>query len=84
MRSAFAEPYSYSLRPSQETAREEREFEDNFKNGQEAFRLLDLIVAEFESDPMSVQCFDLRIVEAAKLCVAKRRRFVKNNPDCVG
>jgi hypothetical protein len=27
--------------------------------------ILDLIVAEFESDPTSVQCFDLRIVERA-------------------
>lgn len=31
----------------------------------EAFNLLHQIVAEFESDPMSVQCFDLRIVERA-------------------
>jgi|GEM_PF-4752370 len=28
--------------------------------------LFDVIVAEFESDPMSVQCFDLRIVDEAK------------------
>lgn len=27
--------------------------------------VLDLIVAEFESDPMSVQCFDLRLVKRA-------------------
>ncbi len=27
--------------------------------------LFDIIVAEFERDPMSVQCFDLRIVEEA-------------------
>jgi len=32
----------------------------------EAVRLLDIIAAEFSSDPMSVQCFDLRIVEEAK------------------
>ncbi len=30
----------------------------------EAVRLLDLIAAEFASDPMSVQCFDRRIVES--------------------
>jgi len=29
----------------------------------EAFALLDLVSAEFRSDPTSVQCFDLRIVE---------------------
>ena len=28
--------------------------------------VLDLIVAEWTSDPMSVQCFDLRLVERAK------------------
>ncbi len=31
-----------------------------------AAELLDLIAAEFDSDPMSVQCFDLRIVERVK------------------
>ena len=29
----------------------------------EALRLLDIIVAEFKSDPKSVQCFDERIVK---------------------
>ena len=32
----------------------------------EAVRLLDIIAAEFSSDLMSVQCFDLRIVDQAK------------------
>jgi hypothetical protein len=32
----------------------------------DVWTVLDLIVAEFESDPMSVQCFDLRLVERAK------------------
>ncbi len=40
----------------------------------EAFRLLDLINAEFSSDPRSVQCFDLRIVERVRRCVDQRRR----------
>ena len=40
----------------------------------EAHALLELIDAEFQSDPMSVQCFDLRIVERVRLCVAKRQR----------
>lgn len=38
----------------------------NEKEVNEAFTVLDIIVAEFKSDPMSVQCFDLRIVERAK------------------
>lgn len=31
----------------------------------DVWTVLDLIVAEFESDPMSVQCFDLRLVKRA-------------------
>ena len=40
----------------------------------EALYVLGVIVAEFESDPMSVQCFDLRIVERAKAIVGEQRR----------
>ncbi len=41
----------------------------------ELYRLLDLIVMEFTSDPMSVACFDLdAIVEPAKAIVEKVRR----------
>ena len=32
----------------------------------DALHLLELINAEFKSDPMSVQCFDLRIVKRAE------------------
>ena len=39
----------------------------------ELFTVLDIIVAEFQSDPMSVQCFDLRIVERAKNVINKNR-----------
>jgi hypothetical protein len=42
-------------------------------NDYEAFRLLDLIDAEFRSDPQSVQCFDLRIVERVRRCVETRK-----------
>lgn len=41
----------------------------------EAWTVLDLIVAEFESDPMSVQCFDLRVVERAKKVIQERLRL---------
>jgi hypothetical protein len=37
-----------------------------------AFKVLDIIVAEFTTDPMSVQCFDLRTVEEAKRVIADR------------
>lgn len=42
-------------------------------NDREAHALLTLINAEFQSDPMSVQCFDLRIVERVRLCVEKQQ-----------
>lgn len=53
----------------------ERETEDKFRNDDEAHALLDLINAEFKSDPMSVQCFDLRIVERVAACVASRAKY---------
>jgi hypothetical protein len=50
------------------------QMEAAFRNDEEAHTLLDLINAEFQSDPMSVQCFDLRIVERVKRCVEARRK----------
>ena len=44
------------------------------ENDAEAHTLLDLIDAEFQSDPMSVQCFDLRIVERVRQCVAAHKQ----------
>ena len=41
---------------------------------EEMFRVLALIVAEFRSDPMSVQCFDERIVQRACAVVDKYSR----------
>jgi hypothetical protein len=40
-----------------------------------AYKVLDLIVAEFTSDPMSVQCFDLRTVAEAKAVIEERKRL---------
>ena len=56
------------------------EMEANFDNQREAFRLLALIDAEFRTDPLSTQCFDLRVVQQVRECVAKREAFVKRNP----
>jgi hypothetical protein len=53
--------------------------EEHFANVREAFALLALINAEFTTDPMSVQCFDLRIVERVRVCVGKRVAWVKKN-----
>lgn len=42
-------------------------------DAREALVLLDLIDAEFQSDPMSVQCFDIRIVRRVHALVEKYR-----------
>jgi hypothetical protein len=55
----------------------ERQIEARFDLQREAEILIDLIAAEFASDPMSVQCFDLRVVERVKQCAAGFRA----NPD---
>ncbi len=41
--------------------------------GEECRILIDIIASEFESDPMSVQCFDKRIVDRV-ICAAKDHR----------
>ena len=40
-----------------------------------ALQILELVVAEWESDPMSVQCFDLCIVEEAKKNCKERKKL---------
>lgn len=57
-----------------------REIEEEFDNTVEAFKLLDLIDAEFRTDPTSVQCFDLRIVQRVRECVAKHTTFTERYP----
>lgn len=44
----------------------ERRIEAQFAATHDALRIFKLVVGEWSSDPMSVQCFDLRIVEDAK------------------
>ena len=53
------------------TAKAMREMHERSQLEIEGLDLLELIVSEFESDPMSVQCFDLRTVERAKYVVAR-------------
>lgn len=45
------------------------------ENTIEAFTLLDIINAEFRSDPMSTQCFDARIVQRVRECVELRKKY---------
>ena len=54
--------------------------EQSFENNREAHALLDLLDAEFRTDPASVQCFDLRFVERVRKCVEDRKRIKKNLP----
>jgi hypothetical protein len=57
------------------TPKAEREMEERFALEKEAIHILGLVVMEWKTDPMSVQCFDLRIVERAKLVVARLEKL---------
>lgn len=50
----------------------EKRLEMTSKNDREARVLLGLINAIFQSDPLSVQCFDRRIVDRVQYCVLER------------
>ena len=43
----------------------------------ECRELIDIIASEFESDPMSVQCFDLRIVQRTIAAAKEHRKYRK-------
>ena len=49
-------------------------FED-ISNENAALMCLDLINAEFKSDPQSVQCFDLRLVQKVDEIIQQRKRL---------
>lgn len=53
------------------TKQDRDDIEAGFALKREALVLIDLIAAEFASDPMSVQCFDLRTVQRVKDCAAQ-------------
>lgn len=53
------------------TPKAQRKADRRFAAQLEAAELIGIIAAEFKSDPMSVQCFDLRIVERAIACSAE-------------
>ena len=53
-----------------------RKAERRFVIDARLMEIMGLVVAEWGSDPMSVQCFDLRIVEEAKSLWEER----KHNP----
>lgn len=47
----------------------------------EAYELLKIIDAEFRTDPMSVQCFDLRTIEKVRKCIQAGERINSELPD---
>lgn len=49
--------------------------DEQFKLNIEARDLLAQVVAEWASDPMSVQCFDLRLVKRAEYVVARIKQI---------
>jgi len=54
------------------------ELEEEFKLKRRAVEILDLVVSEWESDPVSVQCFDLRLVAEAKKVVKRIKELNQN------
>ena len=55
-----------------------RAIENSFRNDEEAHFLLDLICAEFMTDPRSTECFDARIIDRVKACVASRKQYIRD------
>jgi hypothetical protein len=58
----------------------ERLMEEGFDLKREGMQLLGLIAAEFKSDPMSVQCFDLRVVERVKYVTERLEQIQRKTP----
>lgn len=57
------------------TPKAQRQMERSWELRREAVLLLGHVVAEWDSDPMSVQCFDLRLVNRAKEVLAELKRL---------
>jgi len=57
------------------TPKAQQELEERWTLQHEAVQILDSVVAEWESDPMSVQCFDLRIVTRASAVVKRLKEL---------
>jgi len=51
-----------------------KKMEKKFARDRRIWDLIDLIVAEWDSDPMSVQCFDLRIVQEIKQLLSEHKK----------
>jgi len=58
------------------SAKGQKELEKFIQLDIDAHKVLDLIAAEFKSDPMSTQCFDARIVKEAERVVEAKKKMV--------
>lgn len=56
------------------TPKAQAHMERGFQLRQDCVDMLTQVVAEWESDPMSVQCFDARLVERARRTVAELKQ----------
>lgn len=56
------------------TSKAIKEMDEAFSLRQEAVEILGQVVDEWNSDPMSVQCFDLRTVERANYVLARLKK----------
>lgn len=52
-----------------------KQIERRYEVDDRLLEILGLVVSEWSTDPMSVQCFDLRIVEEAKALWEERKRL---------
>lgn len=62
------------------TIKTQRLMEERWDLQRNAIKLLDMVVAEWSSDPTSVQCFDLRMVNEAKETMARLKVLDKEVP----
>lgn len=53
----------------------EKELFEQMDADKRVWQLMDVICAEFQSDPESVKCFDLRIVQEAVDLVKRRKKM---------
>ena len=59
---------------AQLTRKAQADAERRFEIDERLLEIMGIVVAEWESDPASVQCFDLRIVKEAKDLWRERKR----------
>jgi hypothetical protein len=57
------------------TDKARKAIEEDFKLRDRSIEILELVVAEWKSDPKSVQCFDLRIVQEAIKITERRKQL---------